>query len=158
MKRYLRARCLQPLTAAQAGISYLAVSASDDAAFRILDTCLAAASQFITAAHARGVGVLVHCMAGVNRFLIYVDAIPLRKVSANISQIGDARNRAHSCHRTKVRPHPNMIARIIVTIVFQTAVASCRRVHHCPPSHLAGALFSGFPVVFFVMRLSIHAE
>jgi protein-tyrosine phosphatase len=52
---------------AQAGISYMAIDARDDAAFRILDDCLQHASQFIAAAHSRGVGVLVHCMAGVNR-------------------------------------------------------------------------------------------
>jgi protein-tyrosine phosphatase len=46
----------------------MAIDARDDAAFRILDECLAAASEFISAAHARGAGVLVHCMAGVNRF------------------------------------------------------------------------------------------
>jgi hypothetical protein len=45
------------------------VNASDDVAFRILEKCLEAASGFITAAHSQGVGVLVHCMAGVNRFL-----------------------------------------------------------------------------------------
>jgi protein-tyrosine phosphatase len=52
----------------QIGISYMEVNASDDVAFRILEKCLEAASEFITAAHSRGAGVLVHCMAGVNRF------------------------------------------------------------------------------------------
>ena len=47
----------------------MAVNASDDGAFRILDKCLQPASQFILEAHSRGAGVLVHCMAGVNRYL-----------------------------------------------------------------------------------------
>jgi protein tyrosine phosphatase len=51
----------------------MAVDARDDAAFRILDICLEASSQFIAAAHSRGVGVLVHCMAGVNRYFGSVD-------------------------------------------------------------------------------------
>lgn len=51
----------------KAGISYMSIDARDDAAFRILDSCLETSSQFIAAAHSRGVGVLVHCMAGVNR-------------------------------------------------------------------------------------------
>jgi protein-tyrosine phosphatase len=47
----------------------MTVNASDDGTFRILDKCLQRASQFILEAHSRGVGVLVHCMAGVNRCL-----------------------------------------------------------------------------------------
>ena len=46
----------------------MAIHACDDTAFRILDKCLEPASGFITAAHSRGAAVLVHCMAGVNRF------------------------------------------------------------------------------------------
>ena len=47
----------------------MSIDARDDAAFRILDSCLETSSQFIAAAHSRVVGVLVHCMAGVNRYV-----------------------------------------------------------------------------------------
>ena len=63
----------------QIGIVYMEANASDDAAFRILEKCLEAVSEFITAAHSRGTAVLVHCMAGVNRFLSCVHFAALTK-------------------------------------------------------------------------------
>ncbi|GMH53785.1 hypothetical protein TrLO_g5379 [Triparma laevis f. longispina] len=48
-------------------ISYATVDAHDDSTFSILSTCLDDATSFVDAAHARGKGVLVHCMAGSNR-------------------------------------------------------------------------------------------
>ena len=49
------------------GIRYSAIDAQDDRSFPLLDRCLKPASEFIRSAHEAGDGVLVHCMAGVNR-------------------------------------------------------------------------------------------
>lgn len=60
--------CKDPAaTYARLGIRYLALDARDDRSFPLLETCLGPAREFIGAAHAEGRGVLVHCMAGVNR-------------------------------------------------------------------------------------------
>lgn len=48
-------------------IAYLEIEAHDDRNFPLLTECLAKASAFIREHHAQGRGVLVHCMAGVNR-------------------------------------------------------------------------------------------
>ena len=51
----------------QNGIAFLEIDARDDRSFPLLKECLSGCSQFITAQHAAGNAVLVHCMAGVNR-------------------------------------------------------------------------------------------
>ena len=48
-------------------IQYKKIDAHDDRSFPLLKECLGPATQFIDAAHAENRGVLVHCMAGVNR-------------------------------------------------------------------------------------------
>ena len=48
-------------------ILYCEIDARDDREYPLLKECLALAREFIGAAHDAGRGVLVHCMAGVNR-------------------------------------------------------------------------------------------
>ena len=60
--------CKDPIAAYKTrGIGYLALDAQDDRSFPLLEKCLPAATTFISKMHAEGRGVLVHCMAGVNR-------------------------------------------------------------------------------------------
>mmetsp|Transcript_23110 Transcript_23110/g.41341 ORF Transcript_23110/g.41341 Transcript_23110/m.41341 type:complete len:498 (-) Transcript_23110:95-1588(-) len=52
----------------KARILYAEIDAQDDRSFQLIKECLKPASEFISAAHRdRGCGVLVHCMAGINR-------------------------------------------------------------------------------------------
>ena len=101
---------------AQAGISYMAIDARDDAAFRILDDCLQPASQFIAAAHSRGVGVLVHCMAGVNRcyFCCCVESIGIVLTAA--AQICDADHCALDGIRKQATQNPPAAATPRLTV------------------------------------------
>lgn len=60
--------CRDPVSEyAARNINYLAIDAQDDRNFPLLHDCLLDASAFIDTNHAEGRGVLVHCMAGVNR-------------------------------------------------------------------------------------------
>jgi len=60
--------CKDPITLYKtAGLSYKAIDAQDARDFPLLQTCLPPATAFISAAHNEGKGVLIHCMAGVNR-------------------------------------------------------------------------------------------
>merc|ERR1712185_304450 len=57
----------KPAWYAQQKVAYKEIDAQDDRTFLLLEKCLPPASEFITAMHSEGRGVLVHCMAGVNR-------------------------------------------------------------------------------------------
>lgn len=77
--------CKDPLAAyTQRGISYQAVDAQDDRSFPLLDLCLPVATAFISAMHAEGRSVLVHCMAGVNRSAALTIAYLLMRDKRNL--------------------------------------------------------------------------
>jgi hypothetical protein len=60
--------CHDPTTKFKSeGIAYEQIDALDDREFPIIDRCLGTATAFIRAMHCQDRGVLVHCMAGVNR-------------------------------------------------------------------------------------------
>lgn len=60
--------CRDPVTKyISRGITYFQLEARDDRTFAIIEECLPRAREFVAAAHASGRGVLIHCMAGVNR-------------------------------------------------------------------------------------------
>jgi len=72
------------------GITYCELDCRDDAKCDIVGKFLEPASAFIKQAHARGDGVLVHCMAGINRSATLVVGYLMLRDELNLFHLFDA--------------------------------------------------------------------